>query len=111
MARNRHTAPATTISQIDASTHELASRAADANATPKHLLCATFYGTPEIKVEIHTAGRPVTYRIPVREAARSRRLIKGMNPEDALSIGLSFGRQLKRETIRYLVTGVSRAAQ
>lgn len=65
------------------------------------MLCAVLLEKPDVMIEIHTAGRPVLCRVPVSQAAKNKRLISGMSPDDALSIGVYFGHQKERETIRF----------
>ena len=76
-------------------------RKAGCENTPRHAISA-IHMQPEISVQIHTVGTDKLWSIPISEAARNDRLIRGMCPEDALTVGVWYGEAKSRRLYQEL---------
>ena len=80
---------------------ELSDRFTDPGAQPKHVICSYKCKGPERIIAIHTAGTDVVWSISAQAAASKARLIRGMDPEDAVSIGFFAGQISKHNGTFY----------
>lgn len=71
-------------------------------ALPKHLQVGVYFGGDEITMHFHTAGTDAIWGLPVTVAARNERLVKGLDPEDALQLGLYYQRQVDKSRFKHL---------
>ena len=69
--------------------------------TPRHAIIA-IYMEPEIAVQIHTAGTDRLWSIAAGDAAKNHRLIRGMSPADALTLGVWYGEAKSRSLYQEL---------
>ena len=70
-------------------------RKVDGANTLRHAISA-IHLHPEIVVQIHTAGTDKLWSIPVSEAAKNDRLIRGLSAQDALLVGVWYGEAKSR---------------
>ncbi len=95
---NRIATPAVYRLHPESSLH---GRSSDVKKVPRHVISA-IHLHPEIAVQIHTAGTDKLWSIPVSEAAKNDRLIRGLSAQDALLVGVWYGEAKSRRLYQEL---------